>query len=236
MGKGGAAQQEVNEYRMSLHYGIAWEVDGIKKITIGDKVAWEGDLSTVGQININQPELFGGPKKEGGCVGIAYFLPGRETQTLPNALAARFGLTAATCPGFRGISSLFFVGSGESNMQTRTALSFGGIDLVTTTTAADLLGGFYWTANSPFIQGVAATVYRSPKGLSPTTAMIGIDANPIHIIYECMTETDWGMGAPTYHFNTALWESVATMIHTEGFGLSLKWTSQMTIEAFVSEI
>lgn len=232
MGKpSGAGQQEVSEYRMSIHYGLGWEVDGIKKIKIGDKVAWEGSATAAEPIDINRPDLFGGAKKEGGAVGIAYFLPGRTDQVMPNALASRFGLTGATCPAFRGISSLFFVGSAESNMDSRNILgsSFA-------IPGADYLGGFYWTANSPFLQPVSVTAWRAPRGLDPATAMNGNDANPIHIIYECLTNSDWGMGAPTYHLNTANWTAAAAVVHEEAFGISLKWTSQMEIEQFVVEV
>lgn len=231
MGKGASAKQEVTEYRMSMHVGIGWEVDGIKRILFDDKVAWSGDETTVTPIAINQTELFGGVKKEGGVAGIAYFLPGRSNQVMPNVLAQRFGLTSATCPAFRGVSTIFFVGSAQSNESTS---EFLGIDL--TVAGAQYQGGFYFTANSPFIRPLAITSYRAPKGLDADIAMIGDDANPIHIVYECLTNTDWGMGAPTTHFNTALWQDVAQVIFDEGFGLSLKWSSQMMIEEFCAEI
>lgn len=222
MGKSASGKQEVTEYRLSIHTGFAWECDGMKRLLVDDKVIWEGDVTTAQPIYINQPELFGGPTKEGGCVGVAYFLPGRDTQVMPNVLAARWGLDNTNCPAFRGLTTVFFVGSSATN----GVYGAGG----------DYAGGFYWTANSPFIRPMAGTFYRAPKGLNPAYAMIGPDANPIHIIYECLTDQDWGMGAPSYQFNLPQWEAVAVAIHAEAFGLSLKWTSQTEIENFVAEI
>jgi hypothetical protein len=234
MGKsGGAAKQQVTEFRMSIHYGISWEFDGLTKITLGDKVAWEGDVTTPTAISINKPDLFGGVKKEGGAVGVAYFLPGRADQVMPALLAARLGLTSETCPAYRGIGSVFFVGSPQSNTLTGLPGALAGEIL---TTSGNLQGGFYWTANSPFLQPASFTGYCAPIGLDPDYAMIGPDANPAGVIYECLTDRDFGMGAPAWQFNTPMWEAIAAQLFNEGFGLSLGWNAQMEIEAFVSEI
>lgn len=111
MGKG-SAKTEVTEYYMSIHQGICGggELDAIMEIQIGEKIAWSGEVTQETAIQVNAPELFGGVKKEGGAIGIAYYLPGGENQVMPTALAARFGLTSQTCPGFRGFPSIFFVG------------------------------------------------------------------------------------------------------------------------------
>lgn len=101
---------QVVEYSMSVHFGICAEADEILGIYVGEKPAWEGLLAQEGSIPISRASLFGGIKKEGGVKGYAYFLPGGPLQTLPTDLAARFGLTRDTCPGFRGLASIFFVG------------------------------------------------------------------------------------------------------------------------------
>lgn len=110
MGKSSKAEMQVTEYMMSIHFGICAEADEILGIYIGEKTAWQGSRKTEGAIHVNNPNLFGGIKKEGGAKGFAYFLPGHAQQSVPDSLARRFGLTRATCPGFRGLASLFFVG------------------------------------------------------------------------------------------------------------------------------
>jgi len=111
MGKSSGGKQRVVEYTMSMHIGVCSEVDEILEIQIGEKTAWSGTASAEGPIIVNAPTLFGGIKKEGGVKGIAYLLLGGPLQTTPDALAARWGLTRNTAPGFRGLTSLFFVGS-----------------------------------------------------------------------------------------------------------------------------
>ena len=77
---------------------------------------------------------------------------------------------ADTCPAYRGIASIFMTGGP------------GG-------------GGFYWTANSPYIQGTWVVARRAPKVLNQSIAMIPdkdgklSDANVAHVIYESMTNT-----------------------------------------------
>lgn len=135
MGKG-SPKIEVTQYYMSQHFGIcSAELDLILAITIKEKTAWEGRQAAGGAITISQPELYGGLKKEGGVQGTAYYLPGDSSQVLPDNLAVKLGrANGADCPGFRGLSSLFFYGSSPD--------------------------GFYWTANTPYLPGVWVTVQR----------------------------------------------------------------------------
>ncbi len=112
MGKGGSAKTEVMEYYMSIHEGLGHgPFDAILGIIIGEKVAWAGEVTESGPIAINAPEIFGGVKKEGGARGVAYYLSGAPNQVLPESLAARLGYTSETCPAFRGLATLFFVGA-----------------------------------------------------------------------------------------------------------------------------
>lgn len=114
MGKSAKGEQPVTEYLMSMHVGLGVPVDAILAISVGEKIAWQGNVTAEGQFRINNRNLFGGIKKEGGVAGNVYFLPGGPDQVMPEALAKRLRLTSATCPGFRGISSLFFIGDPAS--------------------------------------------------------------------------------------------------------------------------
>lgn len=114
MGKSSSARVQVTEYTMSIHFGICAEADEVLAIHVGEKVAWEGRMRQEGSIMVTQAALFGGVKKEGGVKGFAYFLPGGPRQVMPRDLAARLGLTPETCPAYRGLASLFFVGGAVS--------------------------------------------------------------------------------------------------------------------------
>lgn len=213
-GKKGGPKRRVVDYFMSMHYGFCTgPVDELLAIKIKDLVAWSGSVTANTVLNIDQPNLFGGDKKEGGAVGSVEVLFGGPTQILSPTFANKLGLTSATSPGFRGVMSLAFY------QATR---------------------GFMWSQNNPYLPGVAATVRRIPLGLNPTTARIvrdGItDVNPAHIMHECYTNTDWGLGWPTTRFDVANWDVVAQTLYDEGFGLSLQWVNTTEVESFVSEI
>jgi hypothetical protein len=229
MGKsrGGSAKQRVADYFLSIHFGIcSGPINAIKKIWISEKVAWEGNQTDTGIININRPDLFGGPQKEGGPVGNVHAMFGKGDQLLETSLAGRIGGSPTTVPAYRGVGSLWFTGY-------QSASSGYGIEDFGEVTS---YGGFKWGSNSPVIQSVWATVTRTPIGLNPATAMIGDNANPSHMVYECLTNSDWGMGSPSSGLNVAAFEAAATTLFNENFGLSMMWTRQTEIENFVNEI
>lgn len=162
MGKGkGGGEFEVNEYLMSMHVGVCTSADALTGIYIGGKPAWLGDQTTEGNISINAPALFGGNKKEGGVQGTVRYLPGLPTQVLPDALAQKLGrANGADCPGFRGVTSLFFTGDYVTE------------DPFIWFTHYNTQAGFKWVANNPYMKDVWVGVRRAPKGLNPANAMI----------------------------------------------------------------
>lgn len=110
MGGSSKPKQKVTEYYMSMHYGVCMdEVDEVTGIYYGEKEAWSGTQAGPGLIQINRPDLFGGVKKEGGVRGSVFVLPGGTNQVLPDELPARIGRTPANMPGYRGLTSLYFV-------------------------------------------------------------------------------------------------------------------------------
>lgn len=138
-GKNKSGQQEVNEYLLSHHIGFCYTLDYVTRIWYGEKVFWKGAVTTQQSIDVNVPNLFGGPKKEGGVVGKIDILLGKLTQVLPHALATRLGRESGLkAPGFRGVTSLFFTGKSS--------------------------GGFLWQANTPYLKPVWLTGIRAPKG------------------------------------------------------------------------
>jgi len=62
------------------------------------------------------------------------------------------------------------------------------------------------------------------------------DSNPAHIIYDALTNTDWGMASPSTAIDVASFEAAAAVLYDEAFGLSFIWTKQSTIESFISEV
>lgn len=63
-----------------------------------------------------------------------------------------------------------------------------------------------------------------------------IDMNPAHIIRECLTNQDWGMGYDVGDIDATSFEAAANTLFGEGLGISLVWDKQAKIEDFINEI
>ena len=91
-------------------------------------------------------------------------------------------------------------------------------------------------AMNPYIKPWSVRAKRIPRASNSGTAEIDGDANPAHIIRECLTNGDWGMGYPESDLDDASFTRAAATLYGEGFGLSLLWNREETIEAFVLAI
>ncbi|AGH31474.1 hypothetical protein LOKG_00038 [Loktanella phage pCB2051-A] len=125
--------------------------------------------------------------------------------------------------------------------------------------------GFKWTTNNPYLPAPVPHVSRRPRGLSAdgwiwpiikrengefiqSTSKLNPDdertlnrrkcpdANPAHMIYEIMTNEEWGKGDPASAFNKQSYLDCAAVLKDEMFGLSMMLSGQDAIENFVSEI
>lgn len=147
-----------------------------------------------------------------------------DTETEDNITAAASGPAAALLD--RNINP-FSVSSG--NAVDLYAINFGS----TNTTWTPLLD------NTPE-DGVPVISRTDSSGLTDAVSRClrgrEVDANPAHIIYECLTNTDWGMGAPSSSIDIPSFEAAAVTLFSEGLGLSLLWAQQSTIEEFVTTI
>lgn len=63
-----------------------------------------------------------------------------------------------------------------------------------------------------------------------------LDINPAHMIYECLTDREWGMGTPASSLDDAAFRAAADTLHNENFGLSAIFTRQGEIQTFINEI
>lgn len=217
--RGGSSKTRVADYYLAAHVGVCHgPVDAVLEIRVGEKVAWSGSSAPSNgspvdghNVSISNEGLFGGNKKEGGVEGTMTVLHGAATQLVPSKLAGFLGRARDKTPGYRGILSLFFH-------------------------SADGRNGFKWASNNPYIKALWVKVRARPGTWYPEKAMIGTDANPMHIIRECLVNTDWGMGAASKFLDDAQMRAVADDLYTESFGLSLMWAQQTEIESFILEI
>lgn len=92
------------------------------------------------------------------------------------------------------------------------------------------------SAMNPYIKPWRFRVKRIPKSWYPAKAEISGDANPAHIIRECLTNAEWGMGYPESDIDDASFTAAADTLHAEGFGLSILWSQEQPIEDFILSI
>lgn len=62
------------------------------------------------------------------------------------------------------------------------------------------------------------------------------DMNPAHIIRECLTDPDWGMGYQESDVDDDSFKDAADVLYAERMGISLLWDRQMPIQDFVTQI
>lgn len=60
--------------------------------------------------------------------------------------------------------------------------------------------------------------------------------NPAHIIYECLTNREWGRGLDRATINTASFETAAATLHGEGFGMCMRWNRKDGIDTFIQNV
>jgi hypothetical protein len=60
--------------------------------------------------------------------------------------------------------------------------------------------------------------------------------NPAHIIRECLTDPDWGMGYPEDDIDEPTFITAANTLFDEQMGISILWDRENTLEAFVQDI
>lgn len=93
---------------------------------------------------------------------------------------------------------------------------------------------------------IAVQVLDSIPGGSPSHIYAGLhmsmsggavaDMNPAHIIRECLTDPDWGMGYAETDIDEVTFAHAANTLFNERFGLSLLWDRQIAIEDFIKEV
>lgn len=227
-GGGGSAKRQVANYYMSVHYGICTMVDSINKVFVNEVLIPEmetldgakvgtGVMTSNGTLIARQEVLFGGWPKQGGVSGHIDYMLGGPAQAVNLDLCKRLQSDPAKTPGFRGIASIFMRDAVPG--YNRPAQK-----------------GFMWSSNFPTLPPVWAQVTRIPVGPNGVKRNRGGHANPSHIIYECLTDTDWGMGAPVGLVDMTSFDACADALDAEQFFLSLMWARSATIESFIGEI
>jgi hypothetical protein len=81
-----------------------------------------------------------------------------------------------------------------------------------------------------------AAAAAGPLAFWPFISTEDFDSNPAHMIFETQVNQSWGAGIATAGVDVDGYEAAAQVLYDERFGLSMLWSRQTTVEAFVKEI
>lgn len=191
-------------------------VDAFERITAADRIAWEGSVTSNQEITIDAPELFGGEQKEGGIQGDVDVEFGGINQGKNAYLQSQLG---EDIPGFRGIFGL-------------------------------VVKKAYIAAINPYpkawviqvMRGAAKSWYQAtsiiPERGNPGDSdyIPGGSTNGVHIIYELLTDPDFGLGLSSSLINDSSFRAAADILFSENFGLSMIFTRESRVEDFIQQV
>lgn len=232
LGKGGSSATVGYRYYMTLQIALGrGPLDEIVQIQVGDKTAWpfregEGtnyDTPITGErvTSISAGNLFGGDKAEGGIEGSLTVMMGGATQNYPTWFK---NLLGGDVPDFRGVATAVFDGlicalnPYPKTWKIRTRRILQGWD------------GAVWHPEYARI-----TLTSESTGLGATQTTIHA-MNPVHILYECVTNRSWGRGYDRSRINDASWTASAQTAYNEGLGLCMAWKRDGNLEEFVGDV
>lgn len=212
-GKGGGVVGY--RYYLGLHMVVCQKVDKLIGITVGNRILYGGKSTTAFKddgiaetqdVEINQAKLFGGDKREGGIKGTLGVLFGKPDQVVDPYLKKMFGDYA---PAFRGVFSV--------------------------------VCKHMYIGLNPYLKNWAFLVFRSSAPWYEEKSKIAApdghqDMNPAHIIWECITDRDFGMGYSASMIDDTSFRYAADVLYDEKFGLSLVWDQQSPIQEFIQQV
>lgn len=83
-----------------------------------------------------------------------------------------------------------------------------------------------YLGTSPYIKYPAFEISRYPNSLGLTGGkhiIATYDANPACILYEILTNAEWGLGKASGEIDLASFQAAGDLLHAEGFGMSLQF-------------
>lgn len=178
------------------------------EVVVQNLVTWRHEVDS----RIDAGDLFGGDKKEGGIAGTVRVMMGGASQIVPDWIKTRMG---GRVPAFRGVATLFFDG---------------------------LL-----TSINPYPKKWEFRVRRTTKGWDgevwePSLVTIWMAdgtikaMNPAHILFETLTNRDWGRGMSRDRLLNDSWVKGAQTLFDENFGLCLRYNRQSELSSFIQEV
>lgn len=220
-------------YIGSVLFGIGrGPVNCLTHIKVSDKIVWEGGSSGNAVFAIDNPEIFGGEKQEGGIQGLARNFMGKPDQILPGA-SARTNV-GSSGPYKRGIlpSVKALLGGNVGEFRGRHMLWYDGL----------------LSSMNPYIKEWSFRRWRTTAGWHnddpwyPAKATIYLKdgairaMNPAHIVYQTTTDPAWGGGRPASELNADSFVVAANTLCEEMFGLCFHWQRTDAVGKFIQTV
>lgn len=216
-------------YYMGIQFAICRGPNVVlKRVWIGDTQVYSGSLSTETFFDVDLPYVFGGDKQGGGIQTTVDFFPGNAGQSVSAYLntADRQQITTGfthTAPRYSGTCHLV--------ARELTGLAATGTE------------GGAWIGNSTQPKPWMFEVERFPatfSGQSGTDNKIGTeDANPINVIYELLTNAEWGFGFPATSVDVgagSTFKSASDTMITEANGFAMVIDRDMQAKDLLAEL
>lgn len=180
------------------HDGRLGDGCDLHKIWVGDKVLTSGPFTHATAVTVEDYEFLGGDQfGSGGMAGDVRFYDGRSDQAVNSYLQGYQGGATRT-PAYRGTAYVV---------------------------AEDIYIG-----NSTSVKPWAFEVSRYPTGLFDEGAsadytsghhIVGSDANPMEVVFEYLTDSEWGLGLGTADLDLVAMAEAAEVLYDEGNGFSM---------------
>jgi len=208
------------QYNVGMQFGLCrgpmGANDGLMQIKIDENIVFDGLNASPpfaiddGSIFINEPQLFG--VDSGGIAGNFTIKPGTETQARSTYLEGVITSSPDILPAYRGthyvVAEQIYIG------------------------------------NQPSLRPFKFTVRRIPDGLGLATGSPGtgteivnqFDANPMNVLFELLTNSDWGLAISPANVDIHGFREAAQVLFEEGNGFSGVLDNQRKSEQIIQEI
>lgn len=218
-------------YNVGVQMAFARGPDAVaKRAWIGDVQVFSGTVASGGRFDIDEPTLFGGDDQgTGGFQATVDFYGGETNQPVndylddPSRQQVAQATEPDTCPRYSGTVHMVFR---QMTSAAPTATDRGA-----------------YVGNTTSVKPVSVELERFPPVFAGQTAghhKIGsADCNPINVIYEVLTNTEWGFGFPAADIDTGVgnsFELASDALQAESNGFSMILDQQTQAVDFLAEI
>ena len=207
--------------------GTAWypEKAPIPLATCGDALTHPGEFYVEAGVAYHNVTHTAYPLPEGyGYVATGYI--GTIDAIGTNCINARNDASGST---YTYLSSVLYVQDGSLYVSARSVEAGPDVGISAVTVTPSCPAGY----TGSFVENEDGSV---SVACLLDTSFSHVGMNPAHIIYECLTNSEWGMGYPTASIDATSFTAAANKLYGEGFGLSLLWSRQETIENFIQMV